>query len=154
MPSDRAVPRALAPPGLVFSATHLNVPNNSRAQVFIPQVSQFYIASPRICSRLPGQWYSPDCRPVSLPVYPSFVCASAFYVQGHCVLMCSRFPAVSQCHQYFNPLSFDAIIRIARDGASRCTLRRSILHQTTANRNVTPEKQNPSGNVSVVILRH
>ncbi|KAH8993968.1 hypothetical protein EDB92DRAFT_347974 [Lactarius akahatsu] len=59
--------------------------------------------------------------------------------------MCSRFPAVSQCHQYLNPLCFGAIIRIARDGASRCTLRRFILHQTTANRNFTPKNTESFG---------
>ncbi len=57
-----------------------------------------------------------------LPCYPGLVCASAFVVQGYCASMCFRFPPPSQCHQYVKPLSFGAIIRTARDGASRCTL--------------------------------
>ena len=70
----------------------------------------------------PGHWYSPDCHVISSSVYPGLVCASAFVVQGYCASMCFRFPPPSQCHQYVKPLSFGAIIRTARDGASRCTL--------------------------------
>jgi hypothetical protein len=115
------------PPGLAFSATLLI----HAAQVFILVFIQFHqrllehMTSDlfiQASGQASGHWYSSDRNAVS----PS-VCVSAFVVRGYCAFMCSRFLAITRCHQYVKLPSFSGNPRRCEQVYSTSTLGRSIL---------------------------